>query len=163
MSDQFLCTKDTNPLLNSWIRNNNMVISWILNSMSKEISASIIFSQFAMRYGPTSKNVFNKKNGLRIFHLQRELMNHTQGQLSISAYFTKLKMIWEELTNYRPDCTCAKCSCGGNKELVDYHHIEYVISFLMGLNDSFSQVRGQILLMAPMPPINKVFALISQE
>ena len=30
-------------LLNSWIRNNNLVISWILNSVSKEISASIIF------------------------------------------------------------------------------------------------------------------------
>ena len=72
-------------------------------------------------------------------------------------------MIWEELTNYRPTCTCAKCSCGGNKELVDYHHMEYVMSFLMGLNDIFSQVRGQILLLDPIPPINRVFALISQE
>ena len=33
----------------------------------------------------------------------------------------------------------------------------------MGLNDSFSQVRGQILLMDPLPHINKVFSLISQE
>ena len=33
----------------------------------------------------------------------------------------------------------------------------------MGLNESFSQVRGQLLLMDPLPPINKVFALISQE
>lgn len=31
-------------LFNSWIRNNNMVISWILNSVSNEISASIIFA-----------------------------------------------------------------------------------------------------------------------
>ena len=37
------------------------------------------------------------------------------------------------------------------------------MSFLMGLNDSFSQVRGQLLLMDPLPPINKVFSLISQE
>ena len=34
-------------LLNSWIRNNNVAISWILNSVSKEISASIIFSESA--------------------------------------------------------------------------------------------------------------------
>lgn len=33
----------------------------------------------------------------------------------------------------------------------------------MGLNDSFSQVRGQLLLMDPLLSINKVFALISQE
>ena len=37
------------------------------------------------------------------------------------------------------------------------------MSFLMGLNDYFSQVRGQLLLMDPLPPINKVFSLISQE
>ena len=37
------------------------------------------------------------------------------------------------------------------------------MSFLMGLNDSFSQIRGQLLLIDPLPPINKVFSLISQE
>lgn len=41
--------------------------------------------------------------------------------------------------------------------------MEYVISFLMGLNDSFAQVRGQLLLMDPIPSINKVFSLVSQE
>ena len=34
-------------LLSSWIRNNNIVISWILNSVSKEISTSILFSDSA--------------------------------------------------------------------------------------------------------------------
>ena len=33
----------------------------------------------------------------------------------------------------------------------------------MELNESFAQVRGQLLLMDPLPPINKVFSLISQE
>lgn len=33
----------------------------------------------------------------------------------------------------------------------------------MGLNESFSQVRRQIMLSDPLPPINKVFALIAQE
>ncbi|XP_024017565.1 uncharacterized protein LOC112090456 isoform X2 [Morus notabilis] len=37
------------------------------------------------------------------------------------------------------------------------------MSFLMGLNDSFAQIRGQLLLLDPLPPINKVFALLSQE
>ncbi|PON94965.1 LOW QUALITY PROTEIN: hypothetical protein TorRG33x02_091640 [Trema orientale] len=32
----------------------------------------------------------------------------------------------------------------------------------MGLHDSFDQIRG-LLLMDPMPPINKVFALVSQD
>ena len=30
-------------LLNAWIRNNNIVISWIHNSVSKEIFTSVIY------------------------------------------------------------------------------------------------------------------------
>jgi hypothetical protein len=33
----------------------------------------------------------------------------------------------------------------------------------MGLNDSFSAIRAQILLTNPLPPLNKVFSLIIQE
>ena len=69
--------KDKDPLLNSWIKNNNMVNSWILNSMSKEISASIIFSHSAYVILTDLKEHFQQKNGPRIFHLRRELMNHT--------------------------------------------------------------------------------------
>lgn len=34
---------------------------------------------------------------------------------------------------------------------------------LMGLNDSFAQVRCQLLLMDPIPSVNKVFALVYQK
>lgn len=44
-----------------------------------------------------------------------------------------------------------------------YFQMDYVMSFLMGLNDSFAQIRGQLLLLDPIPPISKVFSLISQE
>lgn len=33
----------------------------------------------------------------------------------------------------------------------------------MGLNESFAQVQGQILLMDPLPPFNKVYSLLIQE
>ncbi|XP_022888913.1 uncharacterized protein LOC111404319 [Olea europaea var. sylvestris] len=150
-------------LLNAWIRNNNMVISWILNSVSKEISASIIYAESVQEIWDDLKERYQQKNAPRIFQLRQELMNHIQGQSSVSVYFTKLKTIWEELSNHRPLCTCGKCNCGGTKKLADYYHMEYVMCFLMGLNDSFAQVRGRLLMMDPIPSINKAFALISQE
>ncbi|KAL5540460.1 hypothetical protein UlMin_042555 [Ulmus minor] len=150
-------------LFNSWIRNNNMVISWILNSISKEISASVMFASSAREIWLDLKDRFQQKNGPRIFQLRRELMNLRQDQNSVSIYFTKLKTIWEELSNYHPNCSCGKCSCGGVKHLNEHHQMEHIMSFLMGLDDSFSQVRGQLLLMDPMPPINRVFSLIVQE
>jgi hypothetical protein len=62
--------------------------------------------------------------------------------------------------NFRP---IPACNCGVLKTLLDYQHNEYVMKFLVGLNDSYASVRGQILLMEPLPTINKVFALVSQE
>jgi len=87
-------------------------------------------------------------------------MNLTQGQLLNSACYTKLKSIWEELSLYKLGCSC---SWGGVKILQDYYYTKYVMSFLMGLSESYAQARGQILLMDPIPSINKIFSLITQE
>ena len=151
------------PLFNSWIRNNNMVISWILNSISKDISASIIFFESATEIWLDLKTCFQQSNGPRIFQLKHKLVNLAQDQSSVSVYFTNMKALWEELSNYRPACSCGKCTCGGVKALQSHYQMEYIMSFLMGLNDSYSQVRGQLLLMDPLPAINKVFSFISQE
>ncbi|KZV31242.1 DNA glycosylase [Dorcoceras hygrometricum] len=133
------------------------------NSVSKDISASIIFAESAALIWLDLKDRFLQSNGSRIFQLRRELMNLEHEQLSVSHYFTKLKGLWDELSNFRPNCTCGKCTCGGVKELTAHHQMEYVMAFLMGLNDTYAQIRGQLLLLDPLPPINKVFSLISQE
>ena len=88
-------------ILNSWIRKNMMIISWILNSVSKEISASIIFAEFASEIWLDLKDRFQQSNGPRIFQLRRELMHLNQDQDSVSVYFTNLKSLWEELNIYR--------------------------------------------------------------
>lgn len=46
---------------------------------------------------------------------------------------------------------------------MDFHHQENIYHFLIGLNDSFSHIRGQILLIKPLPSINKIFSLVLQE
>ena len=37
------------------------------------------------------------------------------------------------------------------------------MSFLMGLNETYIAIRGQILLMDPIPPLSKVFSLLLQD
>ncbi|KAL9152172.1 hypothetical protein ABFS82_11G102700 [Erythranthe guttata] len=152
------------PILqNAWIRNNSMVMSWIINAVSKDIQGSIMYSLSAKDIWDDLKVRFSQTNGPRIFQLRRELANLSQGSQSVNVYFTKVKAIWDELANYRPSCTCNKCTCGGLTGLSAHYNQEYVMSFLMGLNEHLSQTRGQILLMDPLPSISKVFAFVSQE
>ena len=85
---------DANPrVLAAWTHSNNLVISWIYNSVSKEIVSSIMFSSSAREIWLDLQTRFQQKNGLRIFHLHKQLMSLTQGSLSVSHYFTKLKSI----------------------------------------------------------------------
>ena len=74
-------------------------------------------------------------------------------------------MFWDQLQNLSPfpTCTCGKCLCNINKRLTDLQVKESVMKFLMGLNDSFSQVRTQVLLMDPIPSLSKVYSLLIQE
>nr|KYP48185.1 hypothetical protein KK1_030137 [Cajanus cajan] len=64
-------------------------------------------------------------------------MSLQQGTDDISTYYTKLKSIWEELSGYKPTLPC---TCGSLQQLQTHIESEYVMSFLMGLNDSFSQI-----------------------
>uniref|UniRef100_A0A803Q475 Retrotransposon Copia-like N-terminal domain-containing protein n=1 Tax=Cannabis sativa TaxID=3483 RepID=A0A803Q475_CANSA len=150
-------------LYNAWIRNNNIVISWILNSVSKEISSSLLYDESAAAIWTDLKTRFHQRNGPHIYNLRKGLMNLRQDNQSISMYYTKLKTIWEELSNYRPNYTCNGCTCGGVKKLQEHHHMEYIMSFLMGLSDHFTQIRSSILLMDPLPEANRVFHLVTQE
>ncbi|XP_072054182.1 uncharacterized protein [Arachis hypogaea] len=87
-------------------------------------------------------------------------MTLTQGSLTVSQYFTKLKILWEELNTFK---SLVACSCGGVKVIQAYLDQEYVMLFLMGLNDNLANVRSQILLSDPLPPIGKVFSLVLQK
>uniref|UniRef100_A0A2N9I4I6 Integrase catalytic domain-containing protein n=1 Tax=Fagus sylvatica TaxID=28930 RepID=A0A2N9I4I6_FAGSY len=112
------------------------------------------------KFGMISKKGLLKVTGPRIFEIQKSISTLSQDQSSVSNYYTRLKSLWDELNNFRsiPDC-----SCGALKVLLDNKQHEYVMQFLMGLNDSFSHVRAQILMTDPLPTITKAFALVVQE
>ena len=50
-------------LLGPWVRNNNIVISWILNSVSKEILASILFTDSVHEIWVDLRDCFQQSNG----------------------------------------------------------------------------------------------------
>ena len=49
------------------------------------------------------------------------------------------------------------------KTIATLQQEERLMQFLMGLNDSFSAIRSQILLMDPLPAVNKAYSLVLQE
>ena len=50
-----------------------------------------------------------------------------------------------------------------NDKITTLQHQDSLMQFLNGLNDAYSQVRTQILMMEPIPSIDKAFSLVIQE
>ena len=149
----------------AWIRCDNMVGTQLTNSISPKLQASIIYEDIALEIQNDLRDHLAQKNGPRIYNLKKEIVEFHQGEVSITNFFTQLKVLWDQLHNYIPfpSCTCGKCTCNVNKRLNDLQARESVMNFLMGLNESFSQVRTYILLMESLPSINKVYSLMIQE
>ena len=97
--------------------------------------------------------------------MQKDLASFSQGELFVTKYFTNLSILWDEIQNYEPlpTCSCEKCVCHANEKISNIHHKEVVMQLLMGLNDSFSHIQGQIFLMDPIPSVEKVYSLLIQD
>ncbi|XLR27742.1 hypothetical protein S83_055642 [Arachis hypogaea] len=118
----------------TWQCVNYVVSTWILNSVLKKIVTSLVYVDSAKEFWNDLKERFKHGNGPRIFVLKRELMNLKQGTMTISQYFTRMKVLWEELSSYR----LVQCSCGNARQMQDFLNVHY---FLTGLDESFSQIR----------------------
>ncbi|XP_019248832.1 PREDICTED: uncharacterized protein LOC109228111 [Nicotiana attenuata] len=92
-----------------WSRCNDMVTSWLLNSLTKEIGDSVIYSRTAKDLWSSLEHRFGQSSGAKLYHLQKEISKIIQGNSSISAYFTTLKRLWDDLDSLNSylGCTCA--------------------------------------------------------
>jgi hypothetical protein len=154
------------PSFKAWTRCNMLIHSWIMNSVEDSIAQSIVYLDNAVDVWNELKERFSRGDYIRISELQVEIYGLKQGTRSVSEYFTLLKTLWEELEAYCPMsvCNCPhKCVCvTGMRNARLQHDLNRTIRFLTGLNDNFDLVRSQILLMEPLPPINKVFSNVIQ-
>nr|XP_025884882.1 uncharacterized protein LOC104645967 [Solanum lycopersicum] len=130
-------------------RSDAMVTSWILNSLSKDI---------------TDSDRYDQTNGAKLYQIQKEINDLNQGILDITSYYTRMKKLWEELTTLsaKSICSCT-CTCGAKETMHKAEQDRRLIQFLMGLNEVYTIIRGNMLMMNPLPSMGQAFALLVQE
>ncbi|XP_074376083.1 uncharacterized protein LOC141717780 [Apium graveolens] len=108
---------------------------------------------------------YAQSNVPKLFNLRKELSHLEQGSLSLSGYFTRFRTINDELDSVvnKPRCICAQCTCQVNAKLIEIEQNVQLTHFLRGLNDTYTTIRGQILLMKPLPTLNQCYAILLQE
>ncbi|XP_069144064.1 uncharacterized protein [Solanum lycopersicum] len=141
-----------------------MVTSWILNSLSKDIADSVEYVFDSLELWSELKDLYDQTNGARLYQIQKEINDLSQGSLDITSYYTKMKKLWEELNNLcvKNQCSCL-CTCGAKDTVYKAEQDRRLIQFLMGLNEAYTIIRGSILMMKPLPSMGQAFALLIQE
>jgi len=145
-----------------WSRCNSMVKAWLLNVVSKEIYDSILYYEDAVEMWNDLFSRFRVSNLPRKYQLEQSIHTLKQGNLDLSTYYTKKKTLWEQLANTRV-LTVRKCNCEHVKELMEEAETSRIIQFLMGLNDNFAHIRGQILNMKPRPNLTEIYNMLDQD
>ncbi|KAE9593077.1 putative gag-polypeptide of LTR copia-type [Lupinus albus] len=154
------------PMFTLWDKCNTLVVSWLIQSMDASIAQSVMWMETTMEIWQDLRERYYQGDIFRISELLGEIHSYKQGNLSVGSYYTHIKGLWQELDNFRPIPSYActnKNECGLATIIKTYRENDYVICFLKGLNDQYEAVRSQIMLMDPLPSINKAFSLLTQQ
>ncbi|KAF3780336.1 hypothetical protein EJ110_NYTH39432 [Nymphaea thermarum] len=82
----------------SWKGDNNIVMSWIMNSVQPQIASTIAYYTSAKQMWDFLKQTYsNDRNISKILQVEEELLNLQQGDQSLAQYFASLKSISERL------------------------------------------------------------------
>ena len=142
-----------------------MVATWLLNSVSKKIGQSLLFMSTAETIWKNFLAHFKQDDAPRVYEIEQRLSSIQQGSMDVIMYYTELMTLWEEYKNYveLPVCTCGHCECNAAMLWERLQQISRVTMFLMGLNEAYEQTRCHILMLNPIPMIDEVFNMVSQD
>ncbi|XP_075096203.1 uncharacterized protein LOC142174321 [Nicotiana tabacum] len=154
--------KENSTFFSLRTRCNDMVFAWRLNSLTREIRSSVIHSKSAHDLWKQLEKRYGQSNLAQLFELQKQLIETVQGSNNIATYFNNMKTIWDEieLLDARVVCSCAECKCGASEKNNALEERQKLVQFLMGLNESYTSCRGNIMMMNPLPDIDRAYFLL---
>lgn len=151
--------------LKAWERCNDLVCSWILNSLDENISKSVLFFKTAQEIWSDLDDRFGYASMTQVYALEQQLSEMNQGSKSVSEFFTEIKTLWDAMSDASPlpHCTCNKCTCNVTQRVHQMQQDHRLLQFMMKLSDKFSAIRGNVLMQQPLPTLSNAFRLFSQE
>ncbi|XP_019153726.1 PREDICTED: uncharacterized protein LOC109150247 [Ipomoea nil] len=150
-----------------WGRCNDMVVTWIVRSLSPTIGRSVLWIDTAYGIWRDLKRRFSQQDLFRIAEIKCEIYQTKQGDGSLNEYFTQQKLLWDELQILRPTVSCEctlRCECGSKiDQLNEQVEKDKLSIFLIGLHDRYTGARNQIMLMRPLPDVCDAYSMIAQQ
>ncbi|CAM8932740.1 unnamed protein product [Rhodiola kirilowii] len=147
-----------------WQRCNDVIMSWLISSVSEDIVGQILHAKDVMTAWNILHARFAGTNLARKSGLMKEANSLVQGDMDVATYHGKLSKIWQELDSIKKISACpadGNCVCCGEAD--DEKREDRVVQFLMGLNECYSMIRTQVFAMFKVPDMDVVFEMVTRE
>ena len=156
---------ETDPTYKAWVICNEMVIGWILKSLGPVQAKSIFFFKTASEMWQDLEERYGQTSSTQLFAIQEEIANIQQEDDNVAEFYSKIKVLWDELDDVcpLPICECNKCACNLTAKFLKILQDQRLIQFLMKLKDEYRQTRSSIIMMHPLPPISQAYKILLQE
>ena len=153
--------KPRDPRFDVWNEEDSMIMVWLWNSMTPEISDTCMFLAMAKDIWDAIQQTYSKaRNAAQVYEVKVKAIAAQRESKTVTEYANQLKTLWQELDHYR----VIKIKClEGAIVLKDFIEQDRVYDFLIGLNLEFDQVQIQILGKQKVLCFNEVVALIRGE
>ncbi|KAI3788025.1 hypothetical protein L2E82_00620 [Cichorium intybus] len=161
LSNSLVQPDSKTPAYKKWKTENNMFMSWLLNTMIPDIGEQFMFYKTAQEIWEAARDTFsNQDNTSALFEIKGILNDLRQGDLSVTTYFTTLNRFWQQPDVL--DTLSWSCPADG-KQYKKIQETDRIYKFLLGLNQELDEVRGRILGTKPMPSLREVFSEVRRE
>ncbi|OMO52902.1 hypothetical protein CCACVL1_29020 [Corchorus capsularis] len=122
-----------------WMSCNAMVIGWLKSAMDKEVRGTVRYAKTAREIWVVLEERFGKESSPRVYEIRRAITVLRQEKMTMLAYYTKLKGLWEEIQSISP---LPKYVCK---------------------DDAFGTVKTQILSTKPTPSLGNAYHLVAED
>ncbi|GJU77595.1 hypothetical protein Tco_1274665 [Tanacetum coccineum] len=118
-----------------------------------------IFSKRAKHVWNELKETYDKVDGYVTFSLHHKIHTLSQNGPSIADYH-KLNALWKQFDAL---IELPKCTCHVADDFKKHNQLMKLMQFLMGLDDTYMQIRSSILSRESLPDVRSAYAIISSE
>lgn len=98
LSEKMTIPKEDDAKFATWEVENSMIMSWLLGSMTPDVSNTFMLYPTAAAIWTAAREMFSQKDNIsELYELELQLRDVKQGDLSVSKYFSNLSQLWQKI------------------------------------------------------------------
>ncbi|GMI70061.1 hypothetical protein HRI_000675400 [Hibiscus trionum] len=144
-----------------WLRENNMIMSWLINSMTPDVGVDFLLYYTTKEIWEAAKETYSSSDNVaELFEIGNKINSLCQEEMSVTQYYNTIIRYWQQLDLFETHNWSSTTDVALYKQITTQRR---VFQFLYGLNSDLDAVKGRIIATKPLPSLREAFSEVRRE